>query len=212
MRIRNLLRGILLPLALSATGCSAVAAAVRHDHDLSVVRIGAPRAEVERALGSPEHTAAHADRIEAVYEVRVSQASSAGENAATVGGVGAGIVSAGFSQDPSGLGAVLGFIVAVPAMVGTDVYLAGRELLSGSDRRRWIWITYGTEGRVVAHKPLSREPIRLRPASQPPIEPARAKPRYVSTSTGVKSAEAGQARPSYDDVEKRWKKARGKYR
>ncbi|MHC4932549.1 MAG: hypothetical protein ACYTGV_10215, partial [Planctomycetota bacterium] len=204
--MRTFLSGILLASALLATGCSAVAAAVRHDHDLSVVRIGAARGEVERSLGGPEHTSAQYDRTDAVYEVRVSQPSSAVENLATVGGVGAGIVSAGYSQDPSGLGAVLGFIVAVPAMVGTDVYLTGRELFSGSDRRRWIWISYGSDGRVVGHRPLSREPIRLRPSTQPSREPVRPKPRYVGSSADVQPLD-----PSYEQLEKRWKNARSKY-
>lgn len=174
---------VIAALALGS-GCSALVAAIARDHDMSVLRVGATREAVERKLGRPSETYGESA---AVYDVRVGQKSTAGENALTVGRVGVEVMGEA-AKGGDCLGLLLGAILAVPAMVGTDVYLGIREIASVGKRRRRLTVFYDARGRVASWDLADRPPPKKSRSSRPP-----------------------EVRVE-EDLEKKWKRVRGRYR
>lgn len=141
---------LLLLAALLTAGCSVVVAGLRHDHDLTVLRAGATRDDVEDELGRPEEVLDLGGSVEAIYTVRIGQDRDAGDNLAAVGGIGGRVFGEMARGDDSGWGVFLGILIAVPAMVGTDTYLTVRELTRRS--RAEVVVVYDGAGRVRSYE------------------------------------------------------------
>ena len=81
---RPLAGAALAAVLLALSGCSAIIAAAGRPDDLSVVRRGALRDDVEHELGRPSRERAAGHGIEATYKVRVGPGGSPSANAGAV--------------------------------------------------------------------------------------------------------------------------------
>ncbi|MHC4550071.1 MAG: hypothetical protein ACYTEZ_14965 [Planctomycetota bacterium] len=186
--------GLLAALLATGTGCSSLVAAVVPNHDLSVVRVGATREQVEDEIGNPKQAIALGRTTEAVYVVRVGRPRTPVQNALRVGEVGLDIVAQASYHDKSGFGFMVGAVIAVPAMIGTDLYLSVKELLSLGRRKRLLTVVYDARGRVASYdlatSPASRHDLRRLRASAPPAPRADGAPQQKA-------------------LEQQWRQARG---
>jgi hypothetical protein len=129
-------------------GCSSFFAAMGRPDDLSVVRRGATREEVEDELGSPKSERETPQGVEATYRVRVGPGGSPLGNAAEVAGV---FAQAGPIVATDGeVGLFLRLILAVPVAVGTDLVLSAREVSRIAKNKRDLIVRYDESGRVAS--------------------------------------------------------------
>jgi hypothetical protein len=137
---------ILASALFAATGCSSVFAAIGRPTDLSVLRKGASREEVEVELGRPKSERLMDDGVAATYGVRVGDRHTPIENAATVVGTGAQAVK---SAGPTRVDTFFGFLVALPTMIVTDVILSTQEVSRLARSRRELTVYYDDLGYVL---------------------------------------------------------------
>lgn len=146
-------RACLAAVLALTTGCSAIAAAARPDHDLSVLLAGAPRGDVERELGRPEWTAATGAGTEAAYVVMVGQERDWGDHVARVARVGLdGVdhVRLMPHRPWATTKSVLRALLAVPKMIAADVVGGAKEVASWRRRRRRVLVRYDLDDRVTS--------------------------------------------------------------
>jgi hypothetical protein len=137
---------ILASVLCAAGGCSSVFAAIGRPTDLSVLRKGAHREEVEVELGRPKSERLMDEGVAATYGVRVGDAHSPVENAATVVGSAAQAVkSAGATR----IDTFFGILVAIPTLVVTDVVLSTQEVSRIARSRRELTVYYDDLGYVL---------------------------------------------------------------
>lgn len=152
---RPLTGAALAAVLLALSGCSAIIAAAGRPDDLSVVRRGALRDDVENEIGRPSRERTDGHGIEATYKVRVGPGGSASANAGAVARAGLDTFEAVTTdvpvRDAKVVTGAVGAAFAVPAMVGTDVVLSVRELVRIVRRRRKLVVSYDAEQRVTAH-------------------------------------------------------------
>lgn len=150
MRHREMVRiaglALLAALVASAGGCSSLLAVVGPRTDLTVLRPGASRAEIEGELGRPRSVRLLESGVAVTYRVRVTERNSPVDNAATVVGTAARAVS---TATPTRLGTFLGVVTAVPAVVLTDLVLSTREVSRLARGRSELTVYYDDDGRVV---------------------------------------------------------------
>lgn len=143
----------LAAVAAAATGCSSVFATFGRPTDLTVLRTGASRDEVELELGQPRSERPTKCGVEATYRVRVGERHSPVDNASTVVGSAAQAVrSTGTGQ----LNVLVGVVVAVPTLVLTDIILSTREISRIARGGRELTVTYDDQGYVLRFT----EPVR----------------------------------------------------
>jgi hypothetical protein len=137
---------ILAAVACAAGGCSSVFAAVGRPTDLTVLRQGASREEVECELGRPRSERLLDNGVAATYRVRVGERRSPAENAATVVGSAAQAVR---SVGPTQFDTFVGVLVALPTALLTDVILSTREISRLARGRRELTVYYDDLGYVL---------------------------------------------------------------
>lgn len=137
---------LLAAVAAMAGGCSSVFAAVGRPTDLTVLREGASRDEVECELGRPRSERLMDQGVAATYRVRVGQRHSPAENAAAVVGATAQAVQ---STGPTRFDTVVGVFVALPTFVLTDIILSTREISRIARGRRELTVYYDDDGYVL---------------------------------------------------------------
>lgn len=137
---------ILATVAAAAGGCSSLFAAVGPPTDLTVLRQGASREEVECEFGRPRSERLMEKGVAATYRVRVGARRSPVENAATVVGSAAQAVH---SVGPTQFDTFVGIIVAVPTLVLTDIILSTREISRIARGRRELTVYYDDDGYVL---------------------------------------------------------------
>jgi hypothetical protein len=152
---RPLTGAALAGLLIALSGCSAIIAAAGRPDDLSVVRDGASREEVEDELGRPSRERAHGNGIEATYKVRVGPGGSPSANAGAVARAGLdtfeSVTADVHIRDAKVVTGAVGAVFAVPAMLGTDVVLSVRELVRIARRKRKLVVSYDADHRVTGH-------------------------------------------------------------
>lgn len=137
---------VLVALAAVACGCSSFLAALGPPTDLSVLRRGASRDEVEGELGRPRSERLMDNGIAATYRVRVGERRSPLENAATcVGRAAEAVDTAGTTRFDT----FFGILAAVPTLVVTDVVLSTREVSRLAGGKRELTVYYDDAGSVV---------------------------------------------------------------
>jgi hypothetical protein len=144
--VRTLGVAILLAVAASAGGCSSIFAAVGRPTDLTVLRQGASREEVEFEFGRPRSERLMEEGVAATYRVRVGERRSPVENAATVVGSAAQAVQ---SVGPTQFDTFVGVVVAVPTLILTDIVLSTREISRIARGRRELTVYYDDDGYVL---------------------------------------------------------------
>jgi hypothetical protein len=157
--MRGLATVLLGALFCVSTGCSAIAAAISPDHDVSVLIPGTPRGEIEREFGRPERTRETTQGVEAVYRIRLGRKSTWADNLDAVTTTGFKVVQTVGSEAPffaTPLRSVAGVALAVPAMIGKDFLLAVREVASWPKRRRRVVVVYDEHDRVVSFRVAQR--------------------------------------------------------
>jgi hypothetical protein len=145
--------GLLVAFAAAACGCSSFLAALGPPTDLSVLRRGASREEIEDEFGRPRSERRMDDGVAATYRVRVGGRKSPIENAATcVGRAAQAVETAGTTRFDT----FFGILAAVPTLVVTDVVLSTREVSRLARGRRELTVYYDGAGSVVRFT----EPVR----------------------------------------------------
>ncbi|HEX5136508.1 MAG TPA: hypothetical protein VFY93_06030 [Planctomycetota bacterium] len=138
--------GLLFALAAAACGCSSFFAALGPPTDLTVLRQGASREEIECELGRPRSERLLENGVAATYRVRVGQRRSPIENAATcVGRAAQAVDTAGTTRFDT----FFGILAAVPTLIVTDVVLSTREISRIAGGRREVTVYYDDAGSVV---------------------------------------------------------------
>jgi hypothetical protein len=138
--------GVLAVAAAVACGCSSFLAAFGAPTDLTVLRRGASREEVESEFGSPRSERLLENGVAATYRVRVGERRSPIENAATcVGRAAQAVETAGTTRFDT----FFGILAAVPTLVVTDVVLSTREVSRLAGGRRELTVYYDDLGSVV---------------------------------------------------------------
>lgn len=149
MRSRAMVRigrlAILAVLAASG-GCSSIFAAVGRPTDLTVLRQGASREEIECELGRPRSERLMEKGVAATYRVRVGDRHTPIENAATVVGSAAQAVK---SAGPTRFDTFFGILIALPTLVVTDVILSTQEVSRIARSRRELTVYYDDDGYVL---------------------------------------------------------------
>ena len=137
---------LLAAVAAAAGGCSSFFAAVGRPTDLTVLREGASREEVECEFGRPRSERLMEEGVAATYRVRVGARRSPAENAATVVGAAAQAVQ---STGPTRFDTFVGVVVAVPTLILTDIILSTREISRIARGRRELTVYYDDDGYVL---------------------------------------------------------------
>ncbi len=144
---------ILAAAAWAAGGCSSIFAAVGRPTDLTVLRQGASREEIECELGRPRSERLMEKGVAATYRVRVGERRTPVENAATVVGSAAQAVQA---AGPTRIDTFFGVLVALPTLVVTDIVLSTREISRIARGRRELTVYYDDDGYVLRYT----DPVR----------------------------------------------------
>jgi hypothetical protein len=146
--------GLLVAVAAAACGCSSFLAALGPPTDLSVLRRGASREEIEGEFGRPRSERLMESGVAATYRVRVGERNSPIENAATcVGRAAQAVDTAGVTRFDT----FFGILAAVPTLVVTDVVLSSREVSRLAGGRRELTVYYDDAGSVVRYtEPVKR--------------------------------------------------------
>jgi hypothetical protein len=145
--------GVLVAVAAAACGCSSFLAALGPPTDLSVLRRGASREEVEDELGRPRSERMLENGVAATYRVRVGERRSPIENAATcVGRAAQAVETAGTTRFDT----FFGILAAVPTLIVTDVVLSTREVSRIARGRRELTVYYDDSGSVLRFTDPSR--------------------------------------------------------
>jgi hypothetical protein len=137
---------LLAALAAATGGCSSLFAVVGRPTDLSVLRRGATREEVECEFGPPRSERLMDRGVAATYRVRVGDRRSPFENAATVVGRAAQVVS---SSGTTQYDMFVGVVLAVPTAIVTDIILSTREVSRIAGGRRELTVYYDDAGYVL---------------------------------------------------------------
>jgi hypothetical protein len=137
---------ILAAVLCAAGGCSSFFAAMGRPTDLTVLRKGASREEIEVELGRPRSERLMDDGVAATYRVRVGERHSPIENAATVVGSAAQAVK---SAGPTRFDTFFGVLVALPTLVVTDISLSAQEVSRLARGRRELTVYYDDLGYVL---------------------------------------------------------------
>jgi hypothetical protein len=138
--------GFLVALLAAACGCSSFLAALGPPTDLTVLRRGASREEVESEFGEPRTERMLENGVAATYRVRVGDRRSPIENAATcVGRAAQAVETAGVTRFDT----FFGILAAVPTLIVTDVVLSTREVSRIAGGRRELTVYYDDAGSVV---------------------------------------------------------------
>lgn len=145
---------ILASVLCAAGGCSSFFAAVGRPTDLTVLRKGAHREEIEVELGPPRSERLMDEGVAATYRVRVGERRTPVENAATVVGSAAQAVK---TAGPTRFDTFFGVLVALPTLVVTDVILSTQEVSRIARSRRELTVYYDDLGYVLRFtEPLKR--------------------------------------------------------